>query len=268
MANQGQYDKFLSKLDSKPRGTFELSASDMYNTFHLELKDQIYSQYVAGKIRSLSAFVCAKWVQRAKTEIEASKAAYRLEIKKEKEDEEKTRKLEETKAAQEKYTLSRVEDFSGNFPDLSTSPTRSLPSLKDSVWSNTGSMSSTDAVVPLDTGEKKEVPMKEVLKKEVPKIEGKTEKEASGKKKSKAQKKKVEEEGGLSKLSAAPEQDKNTGSKLLGVLMNKRVLVAWYGEQHIGVVKSIDSETETVKLYWESESSQSSIHFSDILALA
>lgn len=109
---------FFSKLDRTPRGTFEMSAADMYATFPREVQENLVRGYAVGRIRDVSAYVCAQWVQRQKAQIAVVRADHEKEAKKAQLALDQARRAEEREETRKRFEETMSSGYTAAFPQL------------------------------------------------------------------------------------------------------------------------------------------------------
>lgn len=243
-------DRFFAQLDSKARGSFELSAAQMFASLPADMQYNILRNYIAGKIRDVSAYVCSQWCCRCKAELAEVKAAQEEEQKQAEREVRAASLASEREATRRAFVASAKQDFKASFPTLGAEPAAACVIARNSVWWKVPRA----VVEKVKTEPHAEVEMVETESEPRAAVEMvRTEADASQVPNSHAK-------------DCMEEEVRPTAPRTLKFLLGKRVAASWYGEVHIGVVRCIDACT--VQILWEEEYSQSDIRFEDVLSLA
>ena len=229
-------ERFFAKLDSKARGTFDLSAAEMFASFPENLRENLLHSYVAGRIRDVSAYVCAQWLNRCRAELAAARTAQEEEEKKAEEEARVGRMASERNVARRAFVAAAAQNFNASFPTLGAKQVTPRAPAPHSVWAQPHA-AEKDEIEPQaaveDVGSAAPPPPPPPVDHMVAK-------------------------------SGSEEAD-STAPRALRFLLGKRVAASWYGDTHIGVVRRIDQCT--VQIFWEEENSQSAVRFEDVLSL-
>jgi hypothetical protein len=230
-------ERFFAKLDSKARGSFDLSAAEMFASFPENLRENLLHSYVAGGIRDVSAYVCAQWLNRCRAELAAARTAQEEEEKQAEEEARVGRLAGERNAARHAFVSAASQNFNDSFPTLGAKQVTPRAPARHSAWAQPHAAEKDDtqpraAVEDVGSAPPQVPPPPPVVH--------------------------------MVAKSGSEEAD-STAPRALRFLLGKRVAASWYGDTHIGVVRRIDQCT--VQIFWEEEDSQSAVRFEDVLSL-